>query len=72
MTDPKPTTKRTPAHSKADKAYIEREKAKGNRARKFTLNDEQADCLRAVETFVKKDEKNIKKVLDFISVTDNN
>lgn len=58
--------KRTPAHNKADAAYIKREKAKGIKARKFMLNDTQAKCLRNVETFIKLDEKNIKLLLDYI------
>lgn len=59
-------SQRTPAHGKADKAYIEREKAKGNKARKFTLNDNESECLREVEVFIKKDKKNIKTILDYI------
>ncbi len=58
--------KRSDAHRKADAAYIERQKESGFKARKFTLNDAQAQCLRDVEAFIKADEKNIKVILDII------
>lgn len=64
MTDKK--SKRTPAHNKADKNYTERKKVEGIKARKFMANDAEAQCLRTVETFIKKDEKNIKLLLEYI------
>lgn len=64
MTDKK--SKRTAAHNKADKAYIDRKKESGIKPRKFLLDDAQAQCLRDVETFIKLDEKNIKLLLDYI------
>jgi len=38
----------------------------GIKARKFMLNDEQAQCLRDVEAFIKKEENNIKLILEYI------
>lgn len=58
--------KRTDAHRKADAAYIERKKESGVKARKFMLNDAQAQCLRDVEAFIKIDEKNTQIILDII------
>jgi hypothetical protein len=58
--------KRSDAHRKADAAYIERQKESGVKPRKFMLNDAQAQCLRGVEAFIKKDEKNINILLDII------
>jgi|GEM_PF-5723294 len=59
-------SKRTPAHNKADKNYIDRKKEAGIKARKFMLDDTQAQCLRKVEAFIKKEEKNIKLILEYI------
>jgi hypothetical protein len=59
-------SKRTPAHNLADKNYIERRKEEGIKPRKFSVNDEQNNCLRDVEKFIKKDPENIKLILECI------
>ncbi len=60
------TTKRTNAQRKAEREYIKRQKEMGVRARKFMVNDSESECLRAVESFIKQNERNIKLVLDFM------
>lgn len=62
----KAKSKRTGAHNLADKNYIKRQKESGIKARKFSVNDDQNNCLREVESFIKKDLGNIKLILDCI------
>jgi hypothetical protein len=59
-------SKRTPAHNLADKNYIERQKEAGVKPRKFSVTDDENQCLREVEKFIKKKPSNIKLIIDII------
>lgn len=56
----------TEAQKRADKNYMERKKQAGIRPRKYSLSDDENQCLREVERFIKKDANNIKLIIDSI------
>lgn len=52
--------------------YESKLKASGLKAKKFWLNEKQLPAMRTVEKFIKLNDENQQKILDYISNLDNN